>query len=69
MWVILSIPRLIYFFRNELNNDRGRLRYLRLVTKAQADKLPAARAAMADDHSGRYNTPDSTMVLFVYKVR
>lgn len=42
--------------------------YFRLVTKAQAEKMPEAKKAIADDHQGRYNTPDSTMVLFVYKV-
>jgi hypothetical protein len=49
-------------------DSSSKLRYFRLLTKAQADKDPKARALMDKDHSGRYNQPDTTMVLAVYKV-
>ena len=64
------IENLIAFrLREEANNGVMPNMYFRLVTKDKIDKMPEARAAMANDHQGRYNTPDSTMVLFVYRVK
>ena len=64
------IKKLIAFRLREVANDGVMPNmYFRLVTKDKIDKMPEARAAMASDHQGRYNTPDSTMVLFVYRVK
>ena len=43
--------------------------YFRLVTRAEVEKSEDAKAILRGEHPGRFNTPDETMVLFVYKVR
>lgn len=45
-----------------------KLLYFRVLTKEQANKDIRARSIMEKDHVGRYNAPDETMVLAVYKV-
>lgn len=42
--------------------------YMRMVTKEEVMHNPAAVMLAIDDHPGRYNKPDNTMVTLLFKV-
>ena len=57
----------LFYFRTESGADLRKIAF-RVVTREEAEDDPALLALMGSDHHGRYNVPNSSMVLFMYEV-